>query len=99
MDLDFDWYPQAQVCSATMAMQAAQWMYHQRTEKKPFHDGTFLADEPGKPHWSAKRTERFPFHRDDGVSIFVAAKELNMGVEVLTGKPFEPPSGDLDDDL
>lgn len=61
-----------------------------RHEKQQYHDGTWL---PGASHWSSKRSAKFPFHRDDGLTIFVSPTELGLGADILTGKAPDEPEG------
>lgn len=52
-----------------MALAAANWLYDQRHEEMPFHDGTFES-------WTEKRSRTHPFHYRDGVSIWVSKYDL-----------------------
>lgn len=69
-------YPQRQVCFATMEEQAARRRYHDLHEKAAFHDGTFT-------EWAEKASGEFPYHRDDGVTIWVADRDLNPDDDFL----------------
>lgn len=52
-----------------MALAVANWMYDQRHEEQPFHDGTFKS-------WAGNRSSSHPYHFRDGVSIWVSKFDL-----------------------
>lgn len=52
-----------------MATKAAAWMYADKHEDAPFHDGTFES-------WSKDRSASHPFHYGDGVRIWVSREDL-----------------------
>ncbi len=59
-------------------------------EKRPFHDGTFPTDPAA---WAEKATREHPYHYRDGVSIYVAAEDLDPDDDFLSW-----PKQDDDDD-
>lgn len=63
------WYPYRSICYATMARQAANETYDDLHKSRPYHDGQF-------ENWGQERSERFPFHARDGVTIGVADRDL-----------------------
>jgi hypothetical protein len=56
-----------------MERAAAEWKYGQRHKVLSFHDGTFPADIA---LWSDKRTDDTPYHYLDGVTFWVADRDL-----------------------
>lgn len=66
---EHEWYPQKHVDFAEMSQKAAQWMWESKHEKEPYHDGSFT-------NWAKDRSSQFPFHRDDGVTIWVSRLDL-----------------------
>lgn len=68
-ELDHQWFPQREVCSATMSLAAAQRRYDKLHKDRPFHDGTF-AD------WAESPSQSHPYHYLDGVRIWVSKHDL-----------------------
>lgn len=65
---DRDWYPQRAICYPTMYLAAAEARYRELHQAKPYHDGTFT-------RWSEDRSALFPFHYDDGVTIYLSRSD------------------------
>lgn len=61
-----------------MELAAAQWRYSQMHEDRPYHDGTFTK-------WAKERSAKYPYHADDGVTIWVAETDLNPHDHFLGG--------------
>lgn len=79
------WYPQRNICRATMQAAAAQWLYdelHNEKSGQRFHDGTFEL-------WSAEQSRAFPFAHDDGVTIWVSSVDLSPD-ETWLSEPSAP---------
>lgn len=66
---------------------AADAMYSDLHEKRPFHDGTFT-------RWAEKRSRLFPFHYRDGVNVHVAEEDIAPGDEFTTEANASPLAGD-----
>lgn len=88
-DPERDWYPQLEVCYPTMARQQAQakWARLHSDEESAWHDGTFTT-------WAKKPSAAHPFHRDHGVTIWVAGEELGLGGEFLQSGVAEEGDGE-----
>lgn len=52
-----------------MAREAAERRYDAVHEKEPFHDGTFSS-------WAKEPSGRHPFRHTDGVTIWIADRDL-----------------------
>lgn len=72
-----DWYPQRDVCFASMEKAAAERLYTQLHEDKPYHDGTWQS-------WAKEPSRTHPFHASDGVTIWVAPVDLQPGDKFTT---------------
>lgn len=51
-----------------MQLRAAERIYGLLHEDAPFHDGTFT-------NWASKPSREFPFHFNDGVSIWLSTQD------------------------
>ncbi|WP_370290238.1 hypothetical protein [Nocardioides sp.] len=69
-DPEREWYPFRTVCFATQAQAAHQARYERLHEKAQWHNGIFTS-------WSERQTDEHPFHRDAGVRIGVAERDLH----------------------
>jgi hypothetical protein len=65
-----------------MEAAAANAMYADLHEKRPYHDGTFSS-------WSAKRSRSHPYHFNDGVTISAARVDLSPDDEFLNLNPVD----------
>lgn len=68
-----------------MELAAADAMYKQIHEDRPFHDGTFNG-------WSEKRTAFAPYHFEDGVHLYVAEFDVNPDDDFLKAPDVFPTS-------
>lgn len=68
-DHDKAWYPQREVCIKSQAQAAAQRAWEHKHEDQPWHDGSFT-------FWAKEYGPATPFHRDDGVTIWVSDEDL-----------------------
>lgn len=67
-----------------MAQASAQARWEALHEDAPYHDGSFTS-------WDKKRNAGHPFHRDEGVRIWVAPVDLSPDDHFLDeseGDPF-----------
>lgn len=80
-DPERTWYPQRKICRVAMEQAAADRIYSELHEARPYHDGTFK-------NWVEKPSPAFPYHFSDGVTVFVAASDLNPDDDFLS--PPEP---------
>jgi predicted amidophosphoribosyltransferase len=80
------WYPQREVCYASMEQAASDARYHRLHEQKPWHDGSFAK-------WAEKPSEGHPYKYDMGVTIGVHDSDLRPTDEFLTKElaPWPPP--------
>lgn len=60
-----------------MAAAAANRMYDQLHEAKPFHDGTFT-------EWAKEYSRETPYHFRDGVTVWVSHEDLTPDDDFLT---------------
>jgi hypothetical protein len=98
-DRDRQWFPQRRVCLPELERAVAERLYEQLHKEQPFHDGTFS-------RWSKEPSAETPAHFLDGVSIWVAERDLNPGdlfttEETATPWPSDegPVGGELAADL
>lgn len=75
-DPERDWYPQLSVCYRTREQLAALWRFGALHEKQPFHNGTFES-------WSEERSPTHPYRYDDGVTIWAAPIDYELGGDFL----------------
>ena len=87
MDPERDWFPQMEVCYVTMAREAAQAKYARLHDEHQFHDGSFES-------WTEKPSVSHPYHRDHGVTIWVAGEDLGLGGEFLGSGAAEEADGE-----
>lgn len=85
------WYPQRTICVPAMELAAAERMYGDLHEERPFHDGTFT-------HWSKKASVRTPYHFLDGVRIWVSETDLSPDDDFLRQHTNTIPEGGEPDD-
>ena len=63
---------------------AAEARYDDLHDKAPYHDGTFK-------RWSAKRSDNFPYHCKDGVTIWAGSQDFNPDDKFLSApEPLQP---------
>lgn len=55
---------------------AATALYEEMHKDLPYHDGTFKS-------WAKDRSREFPFHYNDGVTIFAAPVDLQPDDDFL----------------
>jgi hypothetical protein len=85
-------YPQREVCFATMEREAANAAYERLHEARKWHDGTFT-------RWAEHPSALFPYRFDFGVTVGVAETDLRPGDLFTTQEsaPFPvPPQGESD---
>ncbi|WP_228941846.1 hypothetical protein [Nocardioides sp. Leaf374] len=70
-----------------MERAAALAKYQRLHEDRPYHDGTFT-------RWAEKRSDRFPYHHSDGVTVWVADQDYAPDDLAFTAEvaPRTPPS-------
>lgn len=82
-----DYYPTVRICYSTMARAAWKRAWdakHETSDQKPmWHDGTFQ-------RWSDRYSDDFPFHRDDGVTVAVAAHDDGSWDALTAGAAGDP---------
>lgn len=71
-----DWFPQRRICWPSAQLAAANRKYDELHKDRPYHDGSETV-------WSETPTVLTPFHYRDGVTIFLAATELNPDDDFL----------------
>lgn len=55
-----------------MELAAANWLYDQRHEAAPYHDGSF-------EDWAKERSASHPYHYRDGVRLWVSDVDYSPG--------------------
>lgn len=92
-DPDQDWFPQRTVCRSRMNEEAAKRLYARLHEALPFHDGTFT-------QWAKDPSRDFPFHFNDGVTIWASSVDLSPDDTFLAdaSSSADPRGGDDDGD-
>ena len=77
------WYPQREVCYATMESEAAKAKWAALHEARPWHDGQWRT-------WAEKRSDSHPYHRDHGLTIGVHDTDLRPDDKFLTHESWGP---------
>lgn len=80
------WYPQRTVCYPAMEREAAAAKYARLHQDAQWHDGSFTS-------WSTQPDVSHPYHRDHGVTIWVAKKDYSPDDDFLRGPSLAPPDG------
>lgn len=77
------------ICWPTAQLKAAEALYLDLHEDRPYHDGSF-------GRWSKTRSRDFPFHAQDGVSIVLMPFEAAPDDDFLgDGSVAEQAVGDV----
>lgn len=86
-------YPQRDVCYASMEREAANAKWARMHEDRPWHNGSWTS-------WESKPSAGHPYHRDHGLVIGVAVTDLRPDdtflSEVNCGPPIKPSAEEVD---
>lgn len=82
-DDDRDWFSQMSICWPSAQLAAAQALFADLHEDRPFHNGS--PERFTSPaHWAKERSAAFPFHYGDGVAMWLSPVDL-PGPDFLAG--------------